>query len=104
VLRAARTPARQARAAGVLAAAARAAAGRLRAVPAGPRERRVHRAVVRALDDVARGYRALARAARAADTRAYARATARVKRGERALRRGIAALDALGYAVASRGS
>jgi hypothetical protein len=45
-----------------------------------------------------------ARAARAADTRAYARATARVKRGERALRRGIAALDALGYAVASRGS
>jgi Protein kinase domain len=101
-LRVAKTQARQARAASTLAAAARAAAARLRNVQPGPRERGAHRSVVQALEDAATGYRALARAVRAGNRRAYAKAMTAVKRAEVALRRGLVSLEKLGYTVGSK--
>ena len=96
-LRAARTPAGQARAAVGLERTYRRAVRQVSAAPAGPYERVAHARVVAALRQIAVGYRGAASAARSGRRGAYATAGRRVRRGGTSLRRGLRELAALGY-------
>jgi predicted Ser/Thr protein kinase len=100
-LAAARRPASQARAARRLRAGFQAAAVALRDVRPGLAERPTHRTMLAGLDATAAGYRALARAARVHDEKAFERASARVARGEDVFQGAHLSLATLGYRVES---
>ncbi len=100
-LAAARRPASQARAARRLRAGFQAAAAALRDVRPGLAERPTHRTMLAGLDATADGYRALARAARVHDEKAFERASARVARGEDVFRNAHLTLATLGYRIES---
>ena len=98
-LRAARTAAAQASAAGSLARVYRSAARSVSRAPAGPFERDATKGLLTALRRIATGYSSAASAARAGSRGRYAAAGREVRRGGRALRRALADLRALGYTV-----
>ena len=98
-LRAADTPAAQARAARALAGAYVDAASAVARAPAGPAEREAGSRVEEALRSASAGYVRLADAARSDNAGAYRAARATIRRSDARLRAGIDELAELGYDV-----
>ena len=99
-LRAADTPAAQARAARALAGAYSDAASAVARAPAGPAERQAGARVEAALRSASAGYVRLATAAGSDDAGAYRAARATIRRSDARLQAGIDELAELGYDVA----